>query len=262
MISVTLDQLYGWINALLWPLARVLALLGTAPLFGENGIPVKAKLGLGVLLTIAVGPALGPMPDIPAGSYASMWIIAQQILIGVAMGFTMKLAFAAVQTAGEFVGLQMGLSFASFFDPGTNSSTSVLSRLMNLIAILVFLAMDGHLLILSGLVHSFEVLPIADAQLSRGGMGAVIDWSAQVLILGLVMALPLITALLTMNLAMGILNGRAPQLAVFGVGFPIPLLACLLMLPIVLPQGTSFVERRFTYAFEAFGQVMEGFMAG
>lgn len=260
MISVTLDQLYGWINGLLWPLARVLALLGTAPLFGESGIPVKAKLGLGVLLTIAVGPALGPMPDIPAGSFASMWIIAQQVLIGVALGFTMKLAFAAVQTAGEFIGLQMGLSFASFFDPGTNSSTSVLSRLMNMIAILVFLAMDGHLLILSGLVHSFQVLPIADAQLSRGGLGVLIDWSAQVLILGLVMALPLITALLTMNLAMGILNRTAPQLSVFAVGFPISLLAGLLMLAIVLPQSSSFFERLFTYAFDAFGQVTEGFL--
>src|SRR5690606_31368171 len=139
------------------------------------------------------------------------------------------------------------------------SSTSVLSRLMNMIAILVFLAMDGHLLILSGLVYTFEVLPIADAQLSRGGMGAVIDWSAQVLILGLVMALPLITALLTMNLAMGILNRTAPQLSVFAVGFPISLLAGLLMLTIVLPQSTSFLERLFTYAFEAFGQVLEGF---
>ncbi len=259
MISVTLDQLYGWIAAFIWPLTRVLAVLGTAPLFGETGIPSKVKLGLGVLLTVAVSPTLGPMPDVPPSSFAGLGILAQQVIIGVALGFSMRLAFGAVQTAGEFIGLQMGLSFASFFDPGTNASTSVLSRLLNLIAVLVFLALDGHLLLLAGLVHTFEVLPIADTQLSSAGLGILLDWSAQVLILGLVMALPLITALLTMNLAMGILNRTAPQLSVFAVGFPLSLLAGLLMLTIVLPQTTPFLERLFSVAFEAFARITHGF---
>lgn len=260
MISLTLEQMYSWIAAFIWPLARILALLGTAPLFSESAINTRVKVGLGVLLTVAVAPALGPMPDVAPGSFASMGILANQILIGVALGFTMRLAFGAVQTAGEFIGLQMGLSFASFFDPATGANTSVLSRIFNLVAVLTFLALDGHLLLIAGLVHTFEVLPIADMQLSHGGLGMLLEWGGYVLILGLVLALPLITVLLTMNLAMGILNRTAPQLSVFAVGFPISLLAGLLMLTVVLPQTLPFLERLFDEAFTAFGRVIEAFV--
>src|SRR5690606_9818144 len=138
--------------------------------------------------------------------------------------------------AGEYIGLQMGLSFASFFDPNTNSHTSVLSRLLNMVALMVFLAMNGHLLLVAGLVHTFEVLPITDVQLDLNGAGAMLEWIAEVLVLGVLMAVPLVTALLTMNLAMGILNRTAPQLSVFAVGFPLSLLAGLVMLTLVLPQ--------------------------
>lgn len=260
MIEFTLDQWYGWMTAFLWPLARILGLMATAPLFGEATVPARAKLGLGVLLTLVIAPVIGPLPAVPPGSYAGMWILMQQVLIGVALGLCMRMALAAVQTAGEFVGLQMGLSFATFFDPATNAATSVLSRLMNLIALLVFIALDGHLLLLSALVQTFQVLPIADTRLSAGGFGALIDWSAQVLIMGLLLSLPLVTALLTMNLAMGILNRTAPQLSVFAVGFPLSLMAGLVMLTIVLPQTTPFLERLFTSAFQAFERIVFGFL--
>lgn len=258
MISITLAQWYGWMAAFLWPLARILALISTAPVFGENSVNARVKLGIGIAITLVVAPTLGPLPDIPPGSYAGMWILLQQILIGAALGLSMRMALAVVQTAGEFIGLQMGLSFATFFDPGTNASTSVLSRLMYWVALLIFLALDGHLLLIAALVHTFEVLPIADARLGKDGFGALIDWSGQVLTLGLILSLPLVTALLTMNLAMGILNRTAPQLSVFAVGFPLSLLAGLVMLTIVLPQTTPFLERLYASAFSAFERIVLG----
>lgn len=260
MISVTLDQLYAWINALLWPLARILGLLGTAPLFGENAVPTRVKLGLGVLVALAAVPGLGPLPDVAPASWDGLLILLWQVLIGISLGLAMRVVFAALQSAGEIIGLQMGLSFATFFDPNTNSNTSVLSRLLNMLTLMVFIALDGHLLLIAALHHSFEVLPISTAPLGQAGLGAFIDWAGQVMILGLVMALPLVTALLTMNLSMGILNRTAPQLSVFAVGFPLSLLAGLVMLTIVLPQTTPVFERLFGQGMDAIGRILRGYV--
>jgi len=256
MMSFTLDQLYGWINAFFWPFVRLAALIGTAPLFGESSIPIRAKVGLAAVLTVAVAPAIGPLPGVAPASFEGFGIAIRQILIGVAMGLTMRVAFAAVQTAGEFVGLQMGLSFASFFDPSTGANTAVLSRLFNIVATLVFLALDGHLLVLSALVRSFDTLPIAATPLHAQGWGVLTEWGAQVIVSGLLMSLPIIAALLTINLAMGILNRSAPQLSVFAVGFPVSLLVGAILLTLILPQTTPFLERLFNSAFEACSRML------
>ncbi len=257
MITFTLAQWYGWIGALLWPLARILAFVAAAPVFGEAALTARVKLACGLALAAVVAPLAGPLPAVPPGSYAGLWILLQQILCGLLMGLTLRLAVSAIQVAGEFIGLQMGLSFATFFDPTTNAATSVLSRLLYWITTLVFLAMDGHLALVSLLVHSFERFPIADQRLAADGIAAFIAWSGQVITYGLLLSLPLVTALLTMNLAMGILNRTAPQLSVFSVGFPLSLLAGLVMLAIVLPQTTPFIERLFVAALEAAARVAE-----
>src|SRR5690606_41851028 len=106
-------------------------MVGTAPLLSESAIPARVKVGLSVMLTLIVVPTLQPMPPLATASWGALWIVGQQVLIGAALGLTMRVIFAAVQPAGEFVGLQMGLSFASFFDPGTGSNTAVLSRILD-----------------------------------------------------------------------------------------------------------------------------------
>lgn len=257
MLTFTLEQLNGWIGQFLWPFVRILALVGTAPLFSESTVPVKVKVGLAFVLAIAVSPALGPMPLIAPGSFAGLWMVMQQVLIGIAMGFTMRLVFAAAQTAGEFVGLQMGLSFASFFDPGTGANTAVLSRLFNLLAMLTFLALDGHLLVLAALVRSFDTLPVAEIQLHQNGWGIAVQWGKTVFVSGLLLALPLICALLTINLAMGILNRAAPQLSVFSVGFPVSLIVGIVLLTVVLPNSGPFLESLFESGLSAMSRVTD-----
>ncbi|OZI75598.1 MULTISPECIES: flagellar biosynthetic protein FliR [Bordetella] len=258
MVSFTQQQLDAWLLQFLWPFARMLALVGSAPLFSESTIPVRVKVGLAFLLTVAVTPALGPPPAIPPGSYAALWLLGQQVVIGIALGFTMRIVFAAVQTAGEFVGLQMGLSFASFFDPATGANTAVLARLFNILAMLVFLALDGHLLVLAALVRSFDVLPLQPLALDRNGWGVLLQWSQAVFVSGLLLALPLICALLTINLAMGILNRAAPQLSVFAVGFPVSLIAGLLLLALVLPHSAPFLEALLRDGLQAMSDVAGG----
>src|SRR3546814_4793373 len=106
MVSIELGQLYAWINQFAWPFFRILALLGTAPVLGDSSIPVRIKLAFAAALTLVVAPTLGHVPAIPPASFAGLRIAAQQVLIGTALGLTMRIAFAAAQTAGEFIGLQ------------------------------------------------------------------------------------------------------------------------------------------------------------
>ncbi len=258
MVSFTLDQWYGWMNAFLWPFIRMLGLMALAPLLSDSALQNRYKVALAAAVTLAIHPLLPAPPAVPPASWAGLWIAFQQAAIGMALGLTMRIVFAAVQTAGEFIGLQMGLSFASFFDPATGANTTVLARLMNLMALLTFLAIDGHLLLINALVQSFSLLPIGQGPLARDGWGLLLEWSATVMVAGMLLALPMIVVLLSINLALGILNRTAQQLSVFAVGFPISLLVGLLLLTVVLPQTGPFLLRLFQDGHETMARVLHG----
>jgi flagellar biosynthesis protein FliR len=243
MLSVTTAQLYEWIAAFMWPLARILALIATAPVMGSPSLPARVKIGLAVAITLVVAPTLGPLPQVEPFSGTGLLILVQQILVGVAMGLAMKVVFAAVDTAGEIAGLQMGLGFATFYDPQAQASTPVLAQFVGLLATLVFLALNGHLLIISTLAESFRALPISEAVAAALGWRTLADWGATIFASGLAMSLPILAALLITNVALGILTRAAPQLNMFAVGFPVTLSVGLVVLALVLPYLTPGLER-------------------
>ena len=249
VFSVTSDQLSVWVVTFLWPFVRMLALISTAPIFSEATMPRSAKIGLAALLAIVITPTLGPMPSVPLVSVGGFWILIQQVLIGAAMGFSMRMVFTMVQAAGEYAGLQMGLSFAVFFDPSSGGNTMVLSRLLNVMAILIFLAVDGHLMLVMTLAESFHTLPIADTPLAASGWFLLVSAGSHIFSDGLMLALPLIAILLTLNLAMGILNRVSPQFSIFSVGFPVTLLAGMGMLLLQMQYIAPFLELRFANGF-------------
>jgi len=244
--------------ALLWPFVRMLALISTAPIFSEASVPRTAKIGLAAMLSIVIAPTLGALPAVPLVSASGFWILIQQILIGAAMGFSMRLVFAFVQAAGEYAGLQMGLSFASFFDPTSGGTTMVLARLLNAIAMLIFLATNGHLVLIMTLAESFHTLPISDTPLAAGGWFLLASAGSQIISGGLMLSLPIIAALLTLNLAMGILNRVSPQFSIFAVGFPITLLAGMAMLQVLMQYMAPFLEPRFMDAFAFIPEFLQG----
>ena len=258
VFSATSDQLNVWLVAFFWPFVRMLALVGTAPLFSEKAVSRTIKVSLAGLMAIAIAPTLGPLPQVPLVSAAGLWIVVQQIMIGAAMGFSMKLVFAMVQAAGEYTGLQMGLSFASFFDPTSGGNTMVLARFLNVMAMLIFLAVDGHLVLIATLAESFQTLPIADAPLAASGWFLLASAGGQVFLGGLILALPLIATLLTLNLAMGILNRVSPQFSIFSVGFPITLLAGIAMLQLMMQNLAPFLEPRFAAGFTSMLEILRG----
>ena len=235
MISLTDAQLNTWLISFIWPLTRILGLIMVAPVFGHRSVPAQVKIGLGVFIALIVSPALPPLPDVALGSWHGLHILVQQFLIGVAIGFVMRVAFAAIEAAGEIVGLQIGLGFASFFDPQSAGQTLVLARFFNLLAMLVFLAINGHLLLIGVLVDSFQTLPISTQPLAAKGFFTLAAFGSTVLGVGLQLALPLIAILLMTNLALGILTRSAPQLNIFAIGFPITLGVGLVVLDFMLP---------------------------
>jgi flagellar biosynthetic protein FliR len=245
VFSVSSLQLNAWLVAFLWPFVRMLALVSTAPIFGETWVPRQVKVAIAAMLALVLAPTLGPLPTVPVVSVGGVWILAQQVLIGVGMGFIMRMVFAAVLAAGENIGLQMGLSFASFFDPMSGGSTMVVAQLLNMLAMLIFIAVDGHLLLVAALAQSFETLPISDAPLAAQGWMFIVTAAGQIFSTGMMLALPLVTALLTLNLAMGILNRASPQFSIFAVGFPLTLLAGIGMLGLLMPRLGAFLEPRF-----------------
>ena len=251
MISLTDAQLNAWLISFIWPLTRILGLIMLAPVFAHTSVPRRVKIGLGVFIALIIAPTLPPMPDVGLGSWQGLLILVQQLLIGMAIGFIMRVVFAAVEAAGEIVGLQMGLGFATFFDPQSAGQTLVIAQFFNLLATLLFLAVNAHLLLLGVLAESFKSLPISPQPLAAAGFYTVAGYGSIVFSVGLQLALPLIAILLMTNLALGILTRSAPQLNIFAIGFPITLGVGLIALDVTLPYFTPQLERIFQNGFEA-----------
>ncbi len=255
MLQVTSDQWLYWLNLYFWPLLRVLALISTAPLLSERTVPKRVKLGLGFMITLIIAPSL-PANNVPVFSTEALWLAMQQIMIGIALGFTMQFAFAAVRTAGEFIGLQMGLSFATFVDPGSRLNMPVLARILDMLAMLLFLTFNGHLWLISLLVDTFHTLPIGGDPVNSNAFLALARAGGLIFLNGLMLALPVITLLLTLNLSLGLLNRMAPQLSVFVIGFPLTLSVGILLITALMPLIAPFCEHLFGEIFNLLADIV------
>lgn len=246
MVEVTFDQLHAWLVLFLWPFVRILAFFQAAPLWGHSSVPNQAKIGLAFLITVVIAPVLPPMPNVPLVSWAGFGILVEQMLIGIAIGLVMHVVFAVVQAAGEFIGLQMGLAFATFFDAGSGTNSMVLSRVLYMIALLMFLALGAHLMVLEALVSSFNGLPIGIGAFNPNAFEIMVRYGGTIFVAGMSLAMPLMGSLLIIKLALGILNRSAPQLTVFNIGFPMTLTIGLVMLMVLMTDMSRFLQRLFS----------------
>ena len=257
MISITSAQLDAWLTAFIFPLARIFGLIATAPVFNNAALPMQIRLVVGLAITFALVSVLPPIASIPSGSWIGLMVLAQQILIGVLMGFALRIAFVTVDVAGELIGMQMGLSFAVAYDPQNAGQTPVLSEFIGLIATLIFLAMNGHLMIIAGLVESFTLIPVSMAPVHAAGFATLLRWAGVIFASGLLLSLPLIATLLIANIALGVLSRIAPQLNLFAVGFPVTMVVGYFVLMFSLPYFGAAMEGLFHQGFRALEQVLQ-----
>lgn len=259
MLAVDPGEIEIWVATFLWPFCRFAAFLGAMPLFGHPNVPMNAKALLAAVLTLLVAPALPATPDVPVVSAAGLGLIVEQVLVGTAMGFSVRLALAAVQLAGDAIGVQMGLGFAMQFSVDAGNSI-VLSRLLYTIALLMLLAFDVHLALLEVLAESFVALPIG-AGLAPAGWWALLQAAGALFSVGLAVSLPVVAALLIVNIALGVMNRSAPQITIFSVGFPITLGVGLLLLTAFMTQLATVFERLFFDAVMTLRAVVTAFAA-
>jgi flagellar biosynthesis protein FliR len=235
MITFSEAQVMAWISPFLWAFFRVVGLFTAAPVISMKTIPQRVRIALAALIVLAAQPSLPPMGAIALNSPEALMVALQQVLIGLTIGFAAKVVFAAIEFAGELIGLQMGLNFASFFDPLTNSQGTAVSRLFSTLAAWLFVVMNGHLLITAAVIHSFTTFPVSAEPLAFLREIQPQVWGAEIFKLGLWVALPLLSMLLVINLIMGLITRVSPQMNVFAVGFPVTISVGLIGLWLTLP---------------------------
>lgn len=233
------NDIVRWAVSLAWPLVRISALLLVAPVFGARQINTRVRLGLALLLTWMIAPQLPEPPLIDPLSAHGFVVAAEQALIGIAMGFVLTLVFSAINQAGEAIALSMGLGFASAVDPVGGVQVPMISQYLSILATLIFLAMNGHLVLLELLLKSFETFPIGLDGPEPEDFWYIAGFGAQMFAGAVLIALPAIAALLLVNLAMGVVTRAAPQLNIFAVGFPITIVAGFLIIVWTLPSLTA-----------------------
>ena len=236
MISFTEAQLLEWLTPLLWPFFRTLALFAGMPVFSQRAMPMRLRIGLALLISVAAQPSLPAMPVTPLDSLPLLLLLlAQQLLIGLSMGFAVRLVFSALEFAGEVIGLQMGLNFAGFFDPSTGSQGTSTSRFFGSMVAFLFIAVNGHLLLIQALVQSFQAFPVGQSPFEFLRVAQPHVWGAEIFRMGFWIALPLITMLMFVNLVLGVISRVAPQIGVFSVGFPLTVSIGLIGMVATLP---------------------------
>ncbi len=260
MLTISSADWNAWLILFLFPFVRILAWLMADPLLGNKAVPTQVRVGLAMTMTLIIAPALPAQPQVALLSGDGLLILLQQIVIGVALGFAIRIIFAAVELAGQFLGLQMGLSFAALFDPVNGAQTPVIAQLLTILTVLLLLAFNGHHLIIMALWESFESAPIVASPISTRGFMMLVEWGGAIFATGLHLALPVAAALLTANLTIGMMTRAAPQLNIFAIGFPISIGVGIMVLYLSLVYMPAFLEQFLLRGVSVGAAAMRGFV--
>ena len=232
------------ITAFVLAMVRIIAWLIIAPPFSMRAIPIQVKLGLAAALSLAVNPGLAT-ESVPLETVPLIGATLTQVAVGVFLGFLTMMLIAAVQAAGEMIDMFGGLTISSVFDPLTQSQAGVFGRFYNLLALTLLFAIGGHLLLIRGLLTSFEAVPLSGIPLTNLS-GLLIDTFGRFVLAAVEIAAPLLAVLFLAEVALGLLSRAAPQMNVFALGFTLKIMVALglagLAIPILPGAVTSLAE--------------------
>lgn len=250
MITVSEAQLLAWLTPVLWPFLRVLALFQVMPVLGQRTVPARVRIALAFLVAFCaqgVAPATEP---VPLDSALAVLLLIQQVLIGISLGFAVRIVFAAVEFAGELAGLQMGMNFAGFFDPVLATQGTASSRFFATLVAFLFIVLNGHLTVIHAVVQSLAVFPVGPEPFAFLRATAPHTWGAQIFSMGLWIALPIVAMLMLVNVVLGVISRVAPQSNIFSIGFPVTLgvglVGMMLMLPMLQTPFVAALDQMLT----------------
>jgi flagellar biosynthetic protein FliR len=223
-VEFNVADLSAWVGRMWWPALRVSGFVLSAPTLSDVTVPPMVKIVFTLAITLMLAGLVQAPSDLSIFSAAGFATAALELLIGIAIGMVMQVAFEALIFAGQTVSLTMGLGFATLVDPQHGAQTPVLGQMFMIMGTLTYLAINGHLMLLNTLVMSFQTMPIGAGQAGGNFFMLVAQWGAHVFDTGLLIALPAVIALVIVNLALGVVSRAAPQLNLFGIGFTITLM--------------------------------------
>jgi flagellar biosynthetic protein FliR len=243
-------------------LARLSGLVIAAPVFGHLLVPVRVRVGLALLLAAVLAPVAAAGAVVPDSLPAMVVALAVEFALGTMVGLVATLIFAGVQLGGQIAGIQMGLGLANLFDPQTQAQVTIVGEWAQLVALLLFLVLDVHHLVLGALIESFRTAPPGALAMTQVGLLAVVGLAGNVFTLGVRVAAPVLIALLLSNATLGVLARTVPQFNVFVIGFPVNIGVGLVMLGTALPFTYRLLTSRFADLAPTLGGLVRGLAHG
>ena len=249
-------ELVEMLQTFMWPFVRVSAVMMTAPLFSQRAMNLRLRILIGFVLTWMIYPFID-IPQVDPFSIGALYGLFNEVTVGALMGVTLQIVTAAIVVSGHAVSSSMGLGMANMMDPNLGN-VPTLSQFLLIIGLLVFLALGGHLVLISVLVQSFTSVPVGSGLLSTDAISGFLAWSSQVFIGAVIMVLPVMLGLLMINACLGVISRASPSLNVFAVGFPalIPIGFGMVLLSMVVI--ISKMEGLWFQAFQTLNENMSG----
>lgn len=233
-MDILMANIMDTIASYMWPLFRISSMFMVMAVFGANTTPTRVRLLLSMAITYAIAPVLPPVENVELFATSAIFITLQQIIIGVSMGFITILVMQTFVLTGQIIGMQTSLGFASMVDPSSGQQTPVIGNLFLLLTTMIFLAVDGHLVMIRMLVMSFETIPVSDQGISVTSYKMLAEWGSYMFGAALTMSMAAIVALLLINLSFGVMTRASPQLNIFAIGFPVTMVSGLIILWLTL----------------------------
>jgi len=225
---------------------RIIGVFIQAPVFGSRLIAPQAIIGLSALLAVIIYPQIPVPQDFPSDIIGFAGLVAVQFLVGSVIGFISNIVLQAAQFAGAMLDIQLGLSAAAVYDPATGSSVNILNRFQFYFAMLLYLAIDGHHILIKSICESFKILPLTGVTYNGPLMGELIKLTGQIFYVGIQIAAPMLAALFIVQIALGLLSRVAPQMNVFMLSFPLNILVGVILFMFSL----GFIKLALTNLFE------------
>jgi flagellar biosynthetic protein FliR len=236
-----LIEIQHTLSQFLWPFIRISALIMSMSIFGARTIPNPVKLGLAILITVLLMPSIPMAKSIEVLSGTGFVTVVAQLGIGIGMGLASRMLFETFVIGGQMVAMQTGLGFASLVDPANGVQVPILGQFFLMLVTLIFLAVDGQLLLLRIVAESFQSFPISDNGLPQQALWSFVEFARWMFAGAVMMAISAALALLIVNLTFGVMTKAAPQLNIFAIGFPISMVTGLLIIWLTLGSfGTHF----------------------
>ena len=257
LVTLSEQELTAYLGSFLWPLFRIAGFMMVAPVIGSQLVPARIRLIAAVAVTVVVAPVLPAMPQLEPLSLQALVIVAQQLFIGILLGFFLQMIFQVLVLAGQMIAMQMGLGFASMMDPTNGVNVAVVSSFYLMFTTALFIAFDGHLEMLRVLVESFYSVPVLPSLANGDGITiAIVSQISWIFSSAMLIALPALTALLISNFAFGIMTRAAPQLNIFALGFPVALMFGLFLIWLTLPTVGEVAAGLFDQGFDVLRNAM------